>query len=341
MKTMISLLLIGFFNTTCLAEPTNHISIASIAKEKNIDFGFAVDYNSLKNNDDYKNIVKQQATIIVPTNELKWTSIHPSENFYDFKKSDYIINFAIKNNLKVRGHTLIWHNRIPDYILSQNNPIIVENEIKKHISTVVGQYKNKIQSWDVVNEVINPSDDKPNGLRDSYWYKTLGERYIDIAFQEAHKADPNAILVYNEWGVEYDTKWSEIRRNDVIKLIKRLKENNIPISGFGIQSHLSTNNYMFINDKLSNFITNIQNLGLNVYITELDVLNNSNISESEILVSNVYKKYIDIILKNKINTIVVWGVTDNINKNSYVLYKRNYLPNVNKKIIYDVIKDKK
>ncbi|WEH90299.1 endo-1,4-beta-xylanase [Acinetobacter soli] len=81
--------------------------------------------------------------------------------------------------------------------------------LKAHINLVVSRYKNKIESWDVVNEVINPSDKKPNGLRNSYWYKMLGEQYIDIAFHQAHEADPNAILVYNEWGVEYDTKWSE------------------------------------------------------------------------------------------------------------------------------------
>lgn len=340
MKKIVFILIILILPMSfCFADDTN--SIGAIAKAKGINFGFAVNYNLLKNNMEYQNIIKKQATIIVPTNELKWSNIHPEKEVYEFKKADFIINFAKINNLNVRGHTLIWHTRTPEYINEIKDPNELEIEIKKHIRKVVGRYKNKIQSWDVVNEVINPSDDKPNGLRDSYWYKILGERYIDIAFQEAHKADPNAILVYNEWGVEYDTKWSEIRRNDVIKLIKRLKEKNVPISGFGIQSHLSTNNYMFINDKLSNFIIDIQNLGLNVYITELDVLNNSNIAESEILVSKVYRKYMDIILKNKINTIVVWGVTDNINKNSYVLYKSNYLPNVNKKTIYDVIKDKK
>lgn len=332
-KTVFIFIILILPMSFCLADDTN--SIGAIAKAKGIDFGFAVNYDSLKNDKEYQSIIKKQATIIVPMNELKWSNVHPKKEVYDFKKSDYIINFAINNNLKIRGHTLVWHNRIPDYVQNEKNKQQVEKIFYNHIYTVVSRYKNKISSWDVVNEVINPADNQPNGLRNSYWYKMFGEQYIDIAFQQAHKADPKAVLLYNEWGVEYDTKWSETKREYVISLIKRLKSKNIPIDGFGIQSHISTQNINFVNSKLIKFINDLNNLGLKVYITELDVTKSENEIEksSNFTIENTYKKYLDIVLLGKkINTIIIWGVYNHEDNNNLNL---NHFPQVlfNKKNI--------
>lgn len=301
----------------CFADDSNSIGV--IAKSEGINFGFAVNYNSLKNDRKYQDIIKKQATIIVPTNELKWSNIHPQKNIYDFSKSDYIIDFAVKNNIKVRGHTILWHARIPNYITDITNPNELKIQINEHIKNVIGRYKGKIESWDVVNEVINPPDKQPNGLRNSYWYKMLGEEYIDIAFKQAHKTDPRAILFYNEWGVEFDTNWSEDKRNKVIALIKRLKARGVPITGFGIQSHISSNNINFVNSKLDNFIDNLKELGLKVYITELDIKNSNNISNTDI--SLAYKKYLNIVLKkNKVDAVLIWGVYTKRKSDTYVLF---------------------
>ncbi|MCE6008133.1 endo-1,4-beta-xylanase [Acinetobacter soli] len=325
-KFFFILILIINIISTSRAENT---TIASLAKNKKINFGFAINYDQLHEDKLFREIIKNEASIIVPTNALKWKNLNPEPNVYNFNQADYIVDFAVKNKIKVRGHTLVWHNQIPNYILENQNPIEAKKILKAHINLVVSRYKNKIESWDVVNEVINPSDKKPNGLRNSYWYKMLGEQYIDIAFHQAHEADPNAILVYNEWGVEYDTKWSEEKRRYVLDLIKLLKSNQVPISGFGIQSHLSTNGIKLVNQQLIEFIKEIEKLGLKVYITELDIKKNNNGS-----ISNAYAKYINIILdKTDIKDIIIWGVTDKkINSNNqypYLIFDKNKNENEN------------
>lgn len=326
------MILFSCFLQTACANDTGLINqpIGQIAEKDDVKFGFAVTYDGLKNNTEYQNIVKRNAMTIVPENALKWRETQPSQNQYNFQKSDYIINYAIVNNMQARGHTLVWHAGIPQYVLNEKNPKKVEQLLRNHIATVVGRYKGKIHSWDVVNEVINIPDGQPDGLRNSYWYQILGEKYIDIAFDEAHKADPNAVLVYNEWGTEYSAGYSVAKRNAVINLVKRLQSRNVPISGFGIQGHISTKGANYIDDSFPQFIQELKNLGLNVYVTELDVTESKKIPSNlkQYTVPEAYKKFIDYALKSKaIEDVLVWGVfnrnnADNNNKKPFYLFDK-------------------
>jgi endo-1,4-beta-xylanase len=100
--------------------------------------------------------------------------------------------------------------------------------LKDHIDTVVGRYKGKINSWDVVNEALN--DD--GTMRQSLWYKIIGPDFIEKAFQYAHQADPRAELVYNDYSLENQPK-----RDGAIALVKKLRSDGVYITGVGIQGH--------------------------------------------------------------------------------------------------------
>ena len=317
-STLLKILLFCCCLQTACANESKE-SIGHIAEKSDVKFGFAVSYDSLKNNNEYRNIVKRNATTIVPENELKWRRVQPDKNQYNFQKSDYIVNYAVINNLQARGHTLVWHNGIPQYILDEKDSVKVEKLLRDHVTTVVTRYKGKIKSWDVINEVIHIPDNQKNGLRNSYWYQILGEKYIDIAFDAAHKADPNAELVYNEWGTEYNKDYSIAKRKAVINLIERLKARNVLITGFGIQAHLSTNGANFIGNDLSDFIKKLQNLGLNVYITELDVKESESTAKNlkNYSVAEAYDKFLNYALKSgAIDSVLVWGVIDKTKKSN-------------------------
>ncbi|OTG79569.1 hypothetical protein B9T31_16910 [Acinetobacter sp. ANC 4558] len=316
---VVTLLFSCVFQVAC-ANDSSLISepIDKIAEKDNIKFGFAVLYDPLKTDTEYQNIVKSNASVIVPTNALKWNRTQPSQNQYNFQKSDYIINYAVVNNMQARGHTLVWHQGIPQYVLNEKDPEKVEKLLRDHITTVVTRYKGKISSWDVVNEVINIPDGQPNGLRNSYWYQVLGEKYIDIAFDAAYKADPKAILLYNEWGTEYNRDYSIAKRKAVIDLVKRLQSRNIPISGFGIQGHITTNGANYIDETLTQFIQELKSLGLKVYVTELDVAQSKNTSTDtkQYTVPETYNKFINYALKsNAIEDVLIWGVFNQSNPN--------------------------
>jgi endo-1,4-beta-xylanase len=134
--------------------------------------------------------------------------------------------------------------------------------MRDHIHTVVGRYKGKIKVWDVVNEAI--ADGGTNILRNSLWLQIIGPDFISKAFEYAHEADPDAILRYNDYGLENSSK-----RRKFITLIKSLQEQHVPVMAIGSQTHVSVSSPSFEAEDAA--LTELEQLGLPIHITELDV----------------------------------------------------------------------
>ena len=183
-------------------------------------------------------LIKKHFNSLTPGNELKWDATEPQEGQFNFTRADQIFNFAQENGIAFRGHTLIWHSQTPDWVFHNADGTLVSKDIlfqrmKLHIEAEVGRYKGKVYAWDVVNEIIEPADGNPGGLRNSLWYQIAGEEYIEKAFQYAHEADPDAELFIND----YNTHQPE-KRQDLHDLIKRLKDKGVPVDGIGHQMHI-------------------------------------------------------------------------------------------------------
>jgi endo-1,4-beta-xylanase len=134
--------------------------------------------------------------------------------------------------------------------------------MRTHIHTVVGRYKGKIKAWDVVNEAL--SDGGTNVLREnSPWYQIIGPDFIAKAFEYAHEADPDAILRYNDYGLENPAK-----RRKLIALIKSLQEQKVPVHAIGSQAHVNVSTTF---ETMDQALTEMETLGLPIHITELDV----------------------------------------------------------------------
>lgn len=210
-------------------------------------------------------IVHQHFNTITPENVLKWIIVHPELNKYDFTASDRFVEFGIKNDMTIIGHTLVWHNQTPNWVFEDAAGKLLSKEklldrMRDHIYAVVGRYKGKIKGWDVVNEAV--LDD--GSYIQSKWMKIIGEEYIIKAFQFAQEADPDAELYYNDFSVENIPK-----RNGVIKLVKMLQTAGIKVSGIGMQGHylLDWPSIGQIDSTIKEFAA----LGVKVMITELDV----------------------------------------------------------------------
>ncbi|KAA6328839.1 Endo-1 4-beta-xylanase A, partial [termite gut metagenome] len=210
-------------------------------------------------------IVKQHFSAIVPENCMKSESIHPEKNRYDFTLPDQFVEFGEKNNIVVTGHALIWHAQLSPWFCKDENDNDVSREvliahIKEHISTIVGRYKGRIHGWDVVNEAI--MDD--GSYRRSKFYEILGEEFIPLAFQFAHEADPDAELYYNDYSMFVPEK-----REEVVRLIKSLKEKGIRIDAVGMQGHIGMD-YPQI-EEFEKSLSAFSDAGVKVMITELDL----------------------------------------------------------------------
>jgi endo-1,4-beta-xylanase len=127
--------------------------------------------------------------------------VHPARATFNFTDTDALVEFAQANNMRLRGHTLVWHNQIPAWLTGGNfSRDEVIGILREHILTLVGRYAGKVTAWDVVNEAV---DDGTATLRtNSFWYRTIGPEYVRLAFEFAHQADSNALLYYNDYSIE-------------------------------------------------------------------------------------------------------------------------------------------
>ncbi|MDX2048680.1 MAG: endo-1,4-beta-xylanase, partial [Chitinophagaceae bacterium] len=201
-------------------------------------------------------------------NAMKMGPIHPKENEYNWAGADSIAAFARRNNMKLRGHTLCWHNQTPRWFFNdsvtgkQVTKEVLLQRLKDHITTVVTRYKDVVYAWDVVNEVI--SDAKDEYFRNSLFYQVCGEDFVAKAFEYAHAADPRALLFYNDYN-----EINPVKREKIIRMIKNLKAKGVPVNGIGLQAHWALNEPL--EEQLESTLKEFSGLGLPLHITELDI----------------------------------------------------------------------
>ncbi len=213
-------------------------------------------------------LIKENFNVVTPENCLKPAPVHPEEGTWRFDRPDALVKFCMENHIAIHGHTLVWHAQTNNWFFQGGDKDVITKRLQNHISTLVGRYKGKIRSWDVVNEAINDrgSDQtaQTENLRNSQWLSNLGPGFLTIAFKAAHEADPEAKLFYNDYSIETGAK-----HGSSMVLLKRLKEEGAPIYGVGIQGHWSTANVPFA--AIDKAISDYASLGLKVSISELDV----------------------------------------------------------------------
>lgn len=295
--------------------------------------GAAVEPYQLLDAKDSK-MLKRHFNSLVAENVMKPSSIHPSENVYNFEQADKIIEFAKENGMEVRGHTLVWHSQVPNWFFtdkdgkwmpSEIDPVkrsankeLLLQRLRDHIKTVVTRYKDDVKSWDVVNEVIDEWGGQPGGLRKSAWYQIAGTDYIKVAFETAREyAAQDAKLYINDYNSEVTPK-----RTYLYNLVKSLKEQGVPIDGVGHQAHIQIGwpSEKEIEDTINMFAE----LGLDNQITELDVsmygwpvraypTYDSIPGQKFIDQADRYDRLFKLYEKfgDKISNVTFWGIADN------------------------------
>lgn len=330
---LFSILLLG-----CTDSQTQNITSLKDVFQDHFLIGVALNSDQVLEKDKITSeIVKKHFNTITSENDLKWESIHPLPDKYNFEAADRFVEFGEKNNMFIIGHTLVWHAQTPRWVFQDSSGKSVDREIllnqmKDHIRTVVGRYKGKVKGWDVVNEALN--DD--GSLKQSQWMKIIGEDYLLKAFEYAHETDPDAELYYNDYSLE-----NEPKRKGAIALIKKLQSQGIKIAGVGLQGHYKMD--WPTSAQLDSTIKDFAVLGIKIMITELDidVLPYKNISAEvtlrmemkdefdpyknglpDSMQNSLAERYSDLFKvlvqnKNTVDRVTFWGVTD---KESWLNY---------------------
>lgn len=203
---------------------------------------------------------------------MKWETIHPSPEAFDFSQGDRLVAFAISHQMKVRGHTLVWHQQNPAWLTGTTHaPEQLRAILEQHIKTVVGHYRGKVFAWDVVNEAFDEGRNTGR-LRSTIWYDSPGigraeknYAYIEDCFRWARSADPDALLFYND----VEAEGMNSKSDAIYAMVKDFRKRGVPIDGVGLQMHL--NNLHPDVASISDNIARLTALGIQVHVTELDV----------------------------------------------------------------------
>jgi endo-1,4-beta-xylanase len=246
-------------------------SLRALAAPSGLRIGAGVVPSDL-NTDPYRQISADQFSSLTPGNEMKWQVVEPTRGTYDWSAADNLVKFAAQHGQLVRGHTLAWHNQLPDWLTTGvSNGTISNDELRsllhKHITDEVTHFRGRIWQWDVANEFFtdsNPSTLNPN----DFWVSHLGAGILADAFRWAHRADPHALLFYNDYNIAGEDG-SNAKSDAVYAWVQQMRAQGVPVQGIGDQGHLDTQ-YGFPTQMTAD-LQRFGNLGLRVAITEADV----------------------------------------------------------------------
>jgi endo-1,4-beta-xylanase len=264
---------------------------------------------------DYATILGSEFSQLQAENEMKFGVIHPrpdtDPNPYNFEGGDALVAFAQSNTMVVRGHTLVWHNQVPDWVKNGGySASQLADILHGHIKTVMTHYASKVYAWDVVNEAFTDS----GAMRHTIWYDQpgigggKGTKYIEQVFRWAHEADPNAKLFYNDYDAEMINKKSDA----IYAMAKDFKKRGVPLDGVGFQMHVS----LKFDDpaKLASVAKNLERfakLGLELQITEVDVRLNESSAAALSAQAKLYGEIMTLCVRQPAcKALQTWGFTD-------------------------------
>jgi endo-1,4-beta-xylanase len=264
---------------------------------------------SLLGQADYAAVFGRHFSYVTAEWEMKWNPVQRQPGVYDFSGGDQIVAFAEGRGMRVKGHALVWHGSTPDWVSALTAPEL-RIAVEDHIRTVAGHWRGRVHAWDVVNEAV--ADDREatgDGLRRTVYYEKLGPGYIAEAFRLARRADPAALLVYND----YSAEGRGAKSDRVYELVKGLKQQGVPIDGVGLQMHIDASGSPAAADVAWN-MRRLADLGLLVNISEMDVRTASSPGDAaarQERQKQVYKAIVAAcVAEPRCDAVTLWGFTD-------------------------------
>ena len=279
-------------------------------------------------NSRYMSLIKAECGLVVPENEMKWQTVRPSPDTFDFSRMDAIVDWARQNSKEVRGHTLLWHRPqwFPDWLNTYDfgaNPVAeAERLVTEHIRTVTARYRGAISSYDVINEAI---DHDRNAPIETSLSRAMGspQAVIDLAFHTAREELPDAQLVYNDY-----MSWEPDHLKhcaDVLRLLEGMVKRGTPVDALGIQSHIemfsidpATGVGPYAEREWRRFLDEVTGMGLRLLITEFDVKDRAlpaDIAVRDRKVADYTRRYFDVMMDydDHLDDVLAWGMADSFN----------------------------
>lgn len=262
----------------------------------------------------------------------------------NFDTLDRVLEICQKEGLKLRAHTLQWHQQTPvwffgkDYGTSQaTTPEIMDARLEFYVRTIMKHVMDKekeltgsngsiIYCWDVTNEYLHRTND-PTSLSwvDVYGDQGLEPTYVKKAFQLAYdmlkqyQVEDTVVLFYNDYNTYFETE----NLISLVNYINEGEEKNI-CGGIGMQTHIDVKRPTI--EQYKSTLEAFLATGLEVQITELDVtINFDNLStdltdEDQAAFMKEFMQMLVLTQKNRntsvspkgITGVTIWGLYDSV-----------------------------
>ncbi|MDM4718622.1 endo-1,4-beta-xylanase [Micromonospora sp. WMMA1363] len=277
-------------------------TLRTLAAARGLRIGSAVNAVPLRQEKGYRDKLRYEFNGVTPENAMKWSQVEPVPGQYAWDDADAIVDFAEQSGQMVRGHPLVWHSALPEWLTSGSfTDEQLRAILKQHIEDMTTRYAGRVGAWDVVNEAFN----EDGTLRPSIWLDRLGSGYIADAFRWARAADPAAKLYINDFNAE----WTNPKSDALYALVRDLRAQGVPVDGVGFQTHVTTNSAL---SQLKATLARFAGLGIDVAVTELDVRMPLPADDTKLTTqATVYRRAIDACLAvARCVSLTVWGFTD-------------------------------
>jgi endo-1,4-beta-xylanase len=285
---------------------TSPDTLRGLAAKKGLLIGSAFSSDAFGKDPLYGEVLAREFNCLVAENEMKLDVLQRARGQFDFGPADGMMAFAGRHGMKVRAVPLVWHDALPEWARDKTFPRREAFDIlREHIFSVMGHFRGRVFAWDVLNEGL--SDNGPGLREEGPWYRSIGPEYVERVYHWAHEADPQALLFYNDFGMDGMSE----KADRCYRWIKELMARGVPIHGIGLQYHVQVDKHPTPTEATQN-IRRFNDLGLAVHITELDVWLPKNASEADFrLQAAVYRGVFEAALAApRCPAVVLWGFTD-------------------------------
>jgi len=297
-----------------VASAATTTSLGQLAADKGLFFGAATTSEQLLAGNAYTTLLANQCGAYVAEWESKWGPIEYVRGYRNYDSVDALV--AAASDRIIRGHALLWHLQLPPWADDQvlNGAAAWDGLVAPFITETATRYAGRIAQWDVVNEVIEPEWQEPDGLRKTPFLDMRGRGYIAEAFYLAAEAAPDARLYINDYGLCYGEDDHEKRRTAMLALLERLLSRGVPVHGLGIQGHLE-NGRTFDAKRFGAFLDTAAGMGLDLAITELDVNEGAHpqgdLSTRDQRNADEVRKVMEVALdQQRLTGVVTWSLSD-------------------------------
>ncbi len=304
-------------------KPIKDVTFKAIQKSHDFNFGcnmFLLDeFEAEEKNRKYREIFPTAFNYAIAP--FYWDALEPekgkpryaadSPKIYRRPAPDLILDYCEQNNIRVKGHCLVYDAFAPDWMKNMDVPAI-KKEIAEHLKEVSERYKDRIQDWDIINEMLCWSCYDLE--RTTRFFRE--DDYVSYCFDVANRLPLTRKFINEAEGI-----WDKFHftRTSYYLLLKNLLHENVNFDCIGLQLHqfidkekegeyaLNRYNPMRIYDALDTF----GSLGKPLQMSEITFASyNGNDEDMELqaeLLENMYKIWFS---HKAMDGVVYWNLVD-------------------------------